>query len=59
FVYESKKLMEFTKKLLREIAPGDGFILSITEDPPSEHFWRAMIVITKTLHRYGKYPIRL
>jgi len=59
FVYEDKRLMEFTKELLREIAPGDGFILGITEDPPPEHFWRAMMVITRTLYRYGRYPIRL
>ena len=59
FVYENEKLAEFTKKLLKEIAPGDSFILSITEDPPPEHFWRAMMVITKTLNEYGKYPIKL
>jgi len=59
FVYSDEELRAFTLSLLREMAPGDGYVLSITEDPPPEHYWRGLRVVTETLWEYGKYPIRV
>ena len=54
---------KFTLDLLKEVAPGDGFILSITEDipyqPPYDLLEVSLRAVTEVMWEYGKYPVRL
>jgi uroporphyrinogen-III decarboxylase len=53
-----KVIEEYTIKLLKEMAPGDGFVIGMTEDAPVELLEDAFTVIIKTLKSYGRYPIK-
>jgi len=50
-----------TKDILRAVAPGDGFILSVTEDipfkEPNDLLETSLRAITEVMWKYGKYPI--
>jgi len=48
-----------TLEILRSIAPGDGFMLSITEDIPQNILEESMRTITEVMWEHGKYPIKL
>jgi len=52
-----------TMDILKEVAPGDGFILSVTEDipyrEPHDLLEQTLRTITKVMWKYGKYPIKL
>jgi len=52
-----------TKELLRTVAPGDGFILSVTEDipyrEPNDILERSLRAITEVMWKYGRYPIKI
>lgn len=54
---------KYTMELLKEVAPGDGFILSITEDipyrPPQDLLEQSLKAVTEVMWEYGKYPVRL
>jgi hypothetical protein len=54
---------KFTLDILKEVAPGDGFILSITEDipyqPPHDLLEESLRAVTEVMWEYGKYPVRL
>ncbi|MEM1582794.1 MAG: uroporphyrinogen decarboxylase family protein [Candidatus Bathyarchaeia archaeon] len=43
--------------LLREAAPGDRFILSITEDIPAGFRETGLLAVTDVWRKYGRYPI--
>jgi hypothetical protein len=46
-----------TRRVLREAAPGDRFLVGITEDVP-ENRWRASLsVISETIQEHGKLPL--
>jgi len=45
--------------ILKEAAPGDSFMLSITEDIPPTHRENALLAVTSIWRRYGKYPIKI
>jgi hypothetical protein len=49
---------ETTKQILREAAPGDRFIVGITENVPESRWRESFYTILKTINRYGKLPIR-
>jgi len=49
---------ETTKQLLREAAPGDRFIVGITENVPDSRWRESFYTILRTLNEYGKLPIR-
>jgi uroporphyrinogen-III decarboxylase len=57
FLGTSKQIKDYTLKLLREMAPGRGFIISITEDIHPSHFRKGLKILTETLHKHGKLPI--
>jgi len=44
-------------KILSEAVPGDRFMITITEDIPTEHRWTGLTAITDVLEKYGTYPI--
>lgn len=46
-----------TLEILRQAAPGDGFLLGITENMPANCWQESMVAIGRVLDRYGKCPI--
>ena len=51
-------IAETTKQLLRESAPGDRFVVGITENVPENRWRESFSTILKTLNEYGKLPVR-
>jgi hypothetical protein len=47
-------IRETTIGLIRESAPGNRFILGITEDVPPERVMHNLTIIGETIHEYGK-----
>ena len=52
------RIEEVTRQLLREAAPGDRFIIGITEDIPRERWQRNMLAISKVIGKEGRLPIQ-
>lgn len=52
-----------TLEILRTIAPGDAFMLTVTEDipykEPNDVLEVSLRTITKIMHKHGKYPIKI
>jgi hypothetical protein len=46
-----------TLDILRQAAPGDRFLIGITEDIPEEHQYSSMTTINDTLRQYGALPL--
>jgi len=59
FLRTAKEIKEYTLKLLEDMAPGLGYIVSITEDIHPAHFKKGIAAVTKTLHRNGRLLIDL
>jgi hypothetical protein len=57
FLWSSEEIKKFTLRLLEESAPGEKFIISITEDSPPQHFTRGVHVLASTIQKYGNLPI--
>ncbi|MCD6289069.1 MAG: hypothetical protein J7M34_01105 [Anaerolineae bacterium] len=49
---------ETTRQLLHEAAPGDRFIIGITEDVPSDRWQESFPAILRVIHQEGRLPIR-
>jgi len=49
---------ETTKQILKEAAPGDRFIVGITENVPENRWRESFYTILKTINKFGKLPIR-
>jgi hypothetical protein len=47
----------YMRNLLREIAPGDKFILGITEDIPQKTWKKTLETIASVMDEYGSYPV--
>lgn len=58
FLRSPDEIRNFTVSLLENIAPGKGFIISITEDIHPDHFRKGINIVTDTLYKYGSLPIR-
>jgi len=54
---------QVTKKILKEVAPGDCFMLTVTEDipykAPNDILEPSLRAITNIMWKYGKYPLKL
>lgn len=47
-----------TEKLLQEAAPGDRFLIGVTEDIPSDRWETSLDVILRTIEERGHTPLR-
>ncbi|MEM3173902.1 MAG: uroporphyrinogen decarboxylase family protein [Candidatus Bathyarchaeia archaeon] len=54
-----EKVRDFTISLLRESAPGDRLIMSITEDIHPIYLKSGLRALVETVHKYGKLPIEI
>ena len=48
---------ETTKQILKEAAPGDRFIVGITENVPDNRWPESFYTILKTINKFGRLPI--
>ena len=48
---------ETTKQILKEAAPGDKFIVGITENVPDNRWRESFYTILKTINKFGRLPI--
>ena len=51
------ELSTLSRQLLREAAPGDRFIIGITENVPEDRWRVSFSAILNTLNEYGRLPI--
>jgi hypothetical protein len=56
---EPEAIRDMTLKLLREAAPGNGFIIGVTENVPKSVGTRSLSVIAETINEYGDCPISI
>ncbi len=57
---ESTEVIEATtRQLLAEAAPGDRFIVGITENVPDNRWRESFAAILRTLNQYGNLPIQV
>ena len=52
-----KRVEATTRRLLREAAPGDRFIMGIMEDIPENRWQQNLLTISRMIHRDGELPI--
>jgi len=57
FLMGAEETVRYTIGLLREAAPGDDFLLGITEDIEPNIMAESLSAVTETVNRYGVYPI--
>jgi hypothetical protein len=46
-----------TRDLLSQAAPGERFLIGVTEDIPEAHMWRSLGVIGDVINQHGKLPL--
>ncbi|MEM3545815.1 MAG: uroporphyrinogen decarboxylase family protein [Candidatus Bathyarchaeia archaeon] len=59
FLRSREEIVQYTKNLLKEMAPGFGYIISVTEDVHPAHFKKGLEAITRTIWDNGSLPIRI
>jgi len=52
-----EQLQAIARDLLQQSAPGDRFLMGVTENIPSEAWRQSLRVITETVNKYGRCPI--
>lgn len=57
-LYGPEAVKKETFEILRSVAPGDNFMLTITEDMERSVMAEGLMTITKIMRKYGTYPIR-
>ncbi|MEM2936408.1 MAG: uroporphyrinogen decarboxylase family protein [Candidatus Bathyarchaeia archaeon] len=57
FLRTAEEIRDYTLELLKDMAPGLGYIISITEDIHPAHFRKGVEAVTETLYKHGRLPI--
>lgn len=58
FLQDEDSIKKYAIRLLEEIAPGVGYIISITEDIHPKHLRKGIRIVTEVLSKYGTLPIK-
>ena len=58
-IFDPEDIRDMTIQLLREAAPGNGFVIGVTENVPRSVGTRSLSVIADTINKYGTCPISL
>jgi hypothetical protein len=53
-----EKFERFMKDLFREIAPGDRFILGISDTTPPDAKFERLLRITEMVEEWGRVPMK-
>lgn len=48
-----------TREILRQAAPGNGFLIGMTENMPARCWPQSMAAIGRVLNKYGKCPLKI
>jgi len=56
-IEELSEIRQETIKILQEAAPGDRFLLGITEDVPADVWENSFLTISESMLSYGHFPI--
>jgi len=59
FLMGTEETRQYTMALLRQAAPGDNFLLGITEDIEPHIIEESLMAVTEAVNKYGAYPLRL
>jgi len=59
FLKSKEEIERYTVDLLRKAAPGNNFMLVITENYPLDRWMQGFRIIANVLEKYGRYPISL
>lgn len=57
-IEKANVIEKVTKQIIKEAAPGDRFIVGITENVPENRWRESFSTILGTLNKFGKLPIR-
>ena len=57
FLRTADEIRGYTLRLLKDMAPGSGYIAGITEDIHPAHFRKGIQTVTETLYAHGRLPI--
>lgn len=57
-IADEKVIERTTEQILREAAPGDRFIMGVTEDMPPWAYQKSMSAISRVINQKGKLPLR-
>ncbi|MEM2294146.1 MAG: uroporphyrinogen decarboxylase family protein [Nitrososphaerota archaeon] len=56
-------IKQYTLEILKTVAPGDAFMLTVTEDipykEPNDLLEISLRTITKIMYEYGRYPVKI
>ncbi len=58
-ISKPEEIRNMTMQLLREAAPGNGFIIGVTENIPKSVGTRSLSVIAETINKYGACPVSM
>jgi len=59
FLEGSEAIKKCTSRILSEAAPGDNFMITVTEDIPAEYRWTGLSTVTELLQKHGVYPCQV
>jgi uroporphyrinogen-III decarboxylase len=51
------ELEHYVRDLFRRMAPGDNFVLSVSDDTPTDAFLERLIRVGELVREYGRLPI--
>lgn len=57
-LYKPAEIEEYTRQMLADIAPGDRFLVGVTENIPDNVWQQSMTVISRVLSEAGALPLR-
>jgi hypothetical protein len=58
FLRTDDQMEQFTVEMLKEAAPGNGFLIGITEDMPPHRWIPGCLTINKVAREHGRLPIK-
>ena len=57
-LFPPDEIEALTREILRQAAPGNGFLVGVTENIPGERWMESMAAIGRAVNAYGRCPIR-
>jgi len=57
FLKSDEEMQQATIEILREAAPGNGFLIGITEDMPADCWIDGCMTINHAVQEHGRLPI--
>ena len=55
----SERVKEMTREILRQAAPGNGFLMGVTENIPGNCWRESLAAIGEVMNKYGACPLKV